>query len=158
MPDERETRPPRLPPRWFVRFAWSVHRSLYRVTAGRIGLWRPKGNRWGAMRLTTTGRRTGRRRSVIVGYFEDGPNLVTMAMNGWGDGEPAWWLNLQAHPDAEVRLADGPRLVRVRAAAGDERSRLWARWREIDKNLDAYAALRSTETAVVVLEPRPGPN
>ena len=37
---------------------------------------RPKGNRWGAMRLTATGRRTGRRRSVIVGYFEDGPNLV----------------------------------------------------------------------------------
>ena len=130
---------------------------MYRVTAGRIGLWRPKGNRWGAMRLTATGRRTGRRRSVIVGYFEDGPNLVAMAMNGWGDGEPAWWLNLQAHPDAEVRLADGPRLVRARAAAGDERSRLWARWREIDKNLDAYAALRSTDTAVVVFEPRPEP-
>jgi deazaflavin-dependent oxidoreductase (nitroreductase family) len=158
MPGERESRPPRFFPRWFVRFAWSVHRSLYRATAGRIGLWRPKGNRWGAMRLTATGRRTGRRRSVIVGYFEDGPKLVTMAMNGWGDGEPAWWLNLQAHPDAEVRLADGPRLVRARAAAGDERSRLWARWREIDKNLDAYAALRSTQTAVVVLEPRPEPH
>ena len=81
MPGERATRSPRLPPRWFVRCAWSVHRGLYRVTAGRIGLWRPKGNRWGAMRLTATGRRTGRRRSVIVGYFEDGPNLVTMAMN-----------------------------------------------------------------------------
>jgi deazaflavin-dependent oxidoreductase (nitroreductase family) len=155
MSGEREARPPWLPPRWFVRFAWSAHRSLYRATAGRIGLWRPKGNRWGAMRLTATGRRTGRRRSVMVGYFEDGPNLVTMAMNGWSDGEPAWWLNLQAHRDAEVRLADGPRRVRARAAAGDERSRLWARWREIDKNLDAYAALRSTETAVVVLEPRP---
>jgi len=150
----RETRPPRLLPRWFVRSAWSVHRGLYRVTAGRIGLWRPKGNRWGALRLTVTGRRTGRRRSVILGYFEDGPDLVTMAMNGWGDGEAAWWLNLQAHPDAEVRLADGPRLVRARAAAGDERARLWARWREIDKNLDAYAALRSTETAVVIFEPR----
>ena len=152
MSGNRETRSPWLPPRWFVRFAWSVHRGLYRVTAGRIGLWRAKGDRWGAMRLTATGRRTGRGRSVIVGYFEDGPDLVTMAMNGWGDGEPAWWLNLQAHPDAEVRLADGPRLVRARAAAGGERSRLWARWREIDKNLDAYAALRSTETAVVVFE------
>src|SRR5262245_1180849 len=41
-------------------------------------------------------------RSVILGYVEDGPNLVTMAMNGWADGEPAWWLNLQAHPDATV--------------------------------------------------------
>jgi len=67
------------------------------------------------MRLTVMGRRTGRRRSVIVGYFEDGPNLVTLAMNGWGQGEPAWWLNLQAHPDAEVALGrraspgEGPR-------------------------------------------------
>lgn len=158
MPGKRKTRPPRRPPRWFVRSFWSVHRGLYRVTAGWIGLWRPKGNRWGAMRVTATGRRTGRPRSVIVGYFEDGPDLVTMAMNGWGDGEPAWWLNLQAYPDAEVRLADGPRLVRARAAAGEERSRLWARWREIDKNLDAYAALRSAETAVVVFEPRPEPH
>ena len=38
----------------------------------------------------------------MVGYFEDGPNLVTMAMNGWADDEPAWWLNLQAHPEASV--------------------------------------------------------
>jgi F420H(2)-dependent quinone reductase len=111
MPGERATRSPRLPPRWFVRCAWSVHRGLYRVTAGRIGLWRPKGNRWGAMRLTAIGRHTGPRRSVIVGYCEDGPNLVTMAMNGWGHGEPAWWLNLRARPDAEVRLAGGARLV-----------------------------------------------
>jgi deazaflavin-dependent oxidoreductase (nitroreductase family) len=154
MRDRREPKPPRVPPRWFIRLAWSVHRGLYRLTGGRVGLWRPRANRWGALRLTTVGRRTGRQRSVIIGYFEDGSNLVAMAMNGWGDGEPAWWLNLLAHPDANVDLADGPRLVRARAAAGDERSRLWARWREIDKDLDAYAALRSSETAVVILEPR----
>ena len=41
-----------------------------------------------------------------------------------------------------------------RAAQGNERERLWARWQEIDKNLDAYAARRSTETAIVILEPR----
>ena len=109
------------------------------------------------MPLTTIGRRTGREHPVIVGYFEDGPNFVTLAMNGWGDGEPAWWLNLQAHPGVRADLADGPRLVSSRAAVGEERDRLWGRWREIDKNLDAYAALRSMETAVVILEPRPGP-
>jgi len=157
MPDGREPKPARLPPRWFIRLAWLVHRGVYRVTGGRVGLWRPRANRWGALRLTTVGRRTGRQRSVIIGYFEDGSKLVTMAMNGWGDGEPAWWLNLLAHPDAKVDLADGPRLVQARAAAGDERSRLWARWRDIDKNLDAYAALRSSETAVVILEPRSAP-
>ena len=106
------------------------------------------------MRLTTIGRRTGQIRSVMVGYFEDGPNLVTMAMNGWGDAEPAWWLNLQAHPDVTVDLVDGPRQVTGRAAQGEERKRLWARWRQLDKHLDGFAARRSMETTVLVLEPR----
>ena len=67
------------------------------------------------------------------------------------------WLNLRAHPDASVVLVDGSRLVRARVAKGDERSRLWGRWREIDAKLDACAALRSSETAVVILESRPEP-
>ncbi|NUU23993.1 MAG: nitroreductase family deazaflavin-dependent oxidoreductase [Streptomycetaceae bacterium] len=142
-----------MPPRWFIRSAWYVHRGLYRVFRGRLGLWRPRERRWGTLRLTTTGRRTGRRRSVILGYLEDGPNLVTLAMNGWGAGEPAWWLNLLENPDATVELVGEQRPVRGHAATGDERSRLWARWRETDANLDAYAALRPSETAVVVLEP-----
>ena len=142
-----------LPPRWFVRLAWFTHRGVYRVTRGRFGLWRPKPGRWGTLRLTTIGRRTGEDRSVMLGYFEDDPNLVTMAMNGWSDGEPAWWLNLQAHSEARVEIAGAEYPVTGRAAKGEERARLWARWGEIDKDLDSYAALRSTETAVVVLEP-----
>ena len=153
MGDQRQKRP-RLPPRWFIRLFWSVHRGLYRATGGRVGLWRPRKKRWGTLRLVTTGRRTGKERSVILGYFEDGPNLVTLAMNGWADSEPVWWLNLQAHPEARADLPDGPCTVLARAAEGAERSRLWTRWQEIDKNLDAYAARRSSETAVVVLEPQ----
>jgi len=78
------------------------------------------------LRLRTVGRRTGQERIAILGYIEDVPNLVTKAMNGWADPEPAWWLNLLAHPDARVDLADGSRLVRGRAATEDERIRLWA--------------------------------
>ena len=90
-----------------------------------------------------------------LGYYEDGPNLVSMAMNGWGAAEPAWWLNLQAHPEAFVELAGGIRReVLGRAAIGEERERMWQRWRELDENLDDYAARRPRETAVVVLEPR----
>jgi deazaflavin-dependent oxidoreductase (nitroreductase family) len=143
-----------LPPRWFIILFWHAHRALVRSTRGRAGLWRPKPNGWGALWLTTTGRRTGRPRQVLVGYFEDGDNLVTLAMNGWGAVEPAWWLNLQAHPVATAQTRDGARVVRARRAQGAERERLWARWTEIDKKLDAYAARRPTETAVVVLEPQ----
>lgn len=134
--------------------AWRVHRGLHRISGGRF-LWTPANKRgWGALQLTTVGRRTGQQRAVIVGYLEDGPRLVTLAMNGWGEGHPAWWLNLEAHPDAVVRLSgQEPRPVRARQAAGDERDRLWRRWRAVDPELDGYAARRSTETPVVVLEP-----
>jgi hypothetical protein len=58
-----------------VRLAWSVHRALVRITGARVGLWGPRDRRWGTLRLTTTtGRRSGRQRSVIVAYLQDGPN------------------------------------------------------------------------------------
>ena len=146
----------RLPPRWFITSFWRAHRWLVRTSKGRRGLWPARPDKWGALRLTTTGRRSGEPRSVIIGYYEDGPNLVSMAMNGWGAAEPAWWLNLQADPRAVVELAGGTRReVLGSAAAGAERDRLWQRWRELDKNLDGYAARRPQETAVVVLAPRP---
>ena len=106
------------------------------------------------MRLTTVGRHSGKKRSVILGYYEDGPNLITMAMNGWKDAEPAWWLNLQAHPDATVELPDSTRAIHGRAAQGDERKRLWGRWREMGDDVDGYATRRPSGTAVVVLEAR----
>jgi deazaflavin-dependent oxidoreductase (nitroreductase family) len=147
-----------LPPRWFIRSAWVIHRALYVLTRGRLGLRPVTPTTWGMMRLTTTGRRSGQARKAILGYFEDGPNLVTMAMNGWGEPEPAWWLNLQAHPDTTVELPDGPRAVHGRAATPDERPRLWARWGEYDgeENLKSWSSRRPGETAVVILEPRTG--
>jgi deazaflavin-dependent oxidoreductase (nitroreductase family) len=150
-----EHRPAKLPPRWFIHAFWRGHRAWYRLTRGRRGLWTPASKRgWGAMRLTVTGRRSGQPRGVMVGYLEDGPDLVVLAMNGWGDGEPAWWLNLQAHPEATVHVAGTPpRPVVAHAAQGAERERLWGLWRQVHADLDAYAALRSTPTAVVVLAP-----
>jgi F420H(2)-dependent quinone reductase len=155
MPTEASTRAPSLPPRWFIRLFWAVQRAVYSVTGGRLGLRAAKADRWGMMCLRTVGRRTGAERKVILGYFEDGPDLVTMAMNGWADPEPAWWLNLQAQPDVTVDLPGGSRAVRARAADPAERPRLWARWAVYDKDLDAFAARRSRETAVVILSPRP---
>jgi F420H(2)-dependent quinone reductase len=105
-----------LPPHWFIRSFWVLQRALYRVSGGRLGLRRATATQWGMMRLQTTGRRSGIERAAILGYVEDGADLVTMAMNGWADPDPAWWLNLQANPDATVEArhahaarARGPR-------------------------------------------------
>ena len=144
-----------LPPRPVIRAAWAVHRGIYRLTGGRKGLRPASDTTWGMLRLRTIGRHSGKERAAILGFFADGPNLVTMAMNGWADPEPAWWLNLQANPLAVVELADGMRRVQGRAATPEERPGLWARWASYDGDkLDAWAARRSRETAVVILEPR----
>jgi deazaflavin-dependent oxidoreductase (nitroreductase family) len=146
------------PPRFLVRTFWMIHRAAFRLSGGRLGLARPaSGKRFGFMRLNTVGRRSGQPRVAIIGYYEDGPNLVTMAMNGWGKAEPAWWLNLQAQPDTTVDLPGGSRAVRARTAAGEERARLWATFRDYPgwgADIGALAARRPNETAVVVLEPR----
>ena len=148
---------PWLPPRWVIRGAWLGHRAIHRLTGGRRGLSLPKpGVAFGHMKLTTVGRRSGKSREAILGYIEDGPNLVTLAMNGWGSPEPAWWLNLQSRPDASVALKNGTRAVHARNAVGEERDRLWAKVKEHSGygDMDGYAVRRTGETAVVVLEPR----
>lgn len=146
---------PKVPPRWFVRTAWVVHRALYRVTGGRFGLTRPRPGKYGMLRLHTTGRRSGRPRAVIVAYYQDGANLITMAMNGWDEPHPAWWLNLRAHPEAVVDLPSGTRAVRAREAHGIERERLWAGFDAYSEGptMEAYSRRRSRRTPVIVLEP-----
>lgn len=144
---------PYLPPRWVITSAWKIHRALYRLSRGRFGLRSPKSDRYGMAQLTTTGRHSGANRSVLIAYYQDGNDLVTMAMNGWGPAEPAWWLNLLAEPTAHLVTPDGPVPITARAAVGPERDRLWQRWAQIDKGLDQLAARRPNETAVVILTP-----
>lgn len=145
---------PKLPPAWFKHAFWRVHRALCRLSGGRF-LWTPASKRgWGAMHLTTVGRKSGKERNVIVAYLEDGPNVTGLAMNGWDDGHPAWWLNLEAHPDAVIRLPhQRPRRAHARLAVGDERERLWQRWLSIEPEDEAFARRRSVETPVIVFEP-----
>ena len=69
-----KTGSPKMPPRWFVHTFWRVHRGLYRLSRGRF-LWTAASKRgWGALSITTVGRRSGKERSVIVGYLADGWN------------------------------------------------------------------------------------
>jgi len=149
----KPAKPGRVPPKIVILGAWKAHRAILRLTGGRRGLWVATPTTWGTLRLTTVGRKSGKRREAIVGYFEDGENLVTLAMNGWMAPEPAWWLNLQAQPDVVVELKDGVRDVHAREAVGDERERLMDVWRTYG-DYDAFAAKRPNPTAVVVLEPR----
>ena len=152
-----EAKPSPKVPHWLIRTIWLVHRRAYAITGGRFGLRTPTASRWGMLRLTTVGRQTGRTRVAILGFIADGRNIVVPAMNGWMDAEPAWWLNLQAHPEAIMTLPGGEtREVVARAAEPGERERLWRALVNLGTAAytDANAATRSRETAIVIFEPR----
>jgi deazaflavin-dependent oxidoreductase (nitroreductase family) len=144
------TKRPTLPPNWFIRFAWAAHRAIFRWTGGRRGVWKATPEKWGTFRLHTIGRASGKERIAILGYHEDGSNIVTVAMNGWMEGDPAWWRNLQAKPDATIELKGERRQVRARPARPDEEARLWA----LFPGNKPFVVNRDTVTPLVVLEPR----
>lgn len=143
-------------PRWMVKTVWKGHRALYRLSRGRFGLRPPTADKYGMLWLRTVGRKTGLERRVVLAYFEDGADLIVVPMNGWADPEPAWWLNLQAKPQAVVDMPGETRVVRARVASAEERARLWkiASRGPWGSDMDNYAAGRNRETKIVILEPR----
>lgn len=107
------------------------------------------------MHVTIVGRTSRRDRGVIVGYLEDGPTPVVLAINGWDEGQPAWSRNLEAHSDAVIRLKGRPaRLVRARRVDGEAHDRLWRLWTDVDEGREILAAFRSADTPVTFFEPR----
>ena len=103
--------------------------------------------------ITTTGRRSGQRRSTPLGYLEYGDAFAVLASNAGSDRTPAWWLNLQADPRAEI-LADGTRrAVRARQADAAEDEALWKTFAGLNPGFDEYRRLTERPIPVVILEP-----
>lgn len=55
--------------------------------------------------LTTTGRRTGQRRTTPMMYVPDGDRLLVIASNAGAPAHPDWYLNLVADPKVTVEVA-----------------------------------------------------
>lgn len=130
----------------------AIHRSILRLTGGRAG--------WTAsdmpvLELTTTGRRTGRPRSVMLtSPVQEGTTLVVVASRGGDHNPPAWFLNLQDNPDVAVKLQGSlTRPMHARVANADERTRLWPLVIADHKNYADYQARTTREIALVLLEP-----
>ena len=71
-----QKRPP-VVPRWLVRTIWIVHRAAYRSPVAGSACGPSDRHAVGDASAQTVGRRSGRKRVAIVGYIEDGPNMVT---------------------------------------------------------------------------------
>ena len=139
----------------FVRLATrhlgALHRFLYTVSGGRIG-----SRIWGLeiLLLTTTGRRSGRARTVPLCSLRDGETLVVIASYGGLDRSPSWWLNLQSDPRATAQLGRSTHDVVAREASPDERERLWAQLTARAPGYLDYQRRTTRRIPVVLLEPR----
>ena len=104
--------------------------------------------------LTTTGRRSGQPRSTPVACFIDGDDLVVAGMNLGRTNQPAWALNLQAQPDAQVTVGGQTIDITAQLAAGDRRERLWQRWLDLQPSAEAFRQLAEREIPLFVLSRR----
>jgi deazaflavin-dependent oxidoreductase (nitroreductase family) len=134
-----------------VELFWRLHPRIYRWSGGRIG-----GRVLGlpVLLLTTTGRRTSKPRTIALTYLPKGESCVVIASYVGEPRHPAWYLNLQKSPQAEIRIGSRCIPVLAREATGEERSQLWD---EAVSKLGDYAEYQKrTERRipVVVLDPR----
>lgn len=129
----------------------AIHRGVLRISGGRVG-W--SASNMPVLELTTTGRKTGRPRSVMLtSPAQDGATLVVVASRGGDDRPPAWFLNLQANPEVAVTLRGEPtQRMRARVATPEERSRLWPRVVADHQNYAAYQTKTTRELPLVLLE------
>ena len=104
--------------------------------------------------LTTVGRKSGQRRTSMVGapIVED-DMVVIVASYAAGPTNPQWYYNLLANPDVELTIKDRTRPMVAHEAEGDERTELWQRVAAVS-GLDKYQARTSRRIPVVVLRPR----
>jgi F420H(2)-dependent quinone reductase len=133
-----------------------THARLVRLSGGRI---RRSFLFTGGMPIlvvTTVGRKSGKTRSTPVGYIEHGDSFVVLASNAGNDRSPAWWLNLQADPHAEVLVGRRRFAVESRRADPTEEAALWSEFARLNPGFDEYRNLTERQIPVVLLEVRRG--
>jgi F420H(2)-dependent quinone reductase len=140
---------PKLANRPGSRLFSKLHARLMRVSRGRLGRF------LGAdvLVLRTTGRKSGQLRENPLMYVRHGDAWVVAASNAAAARTPAWWLNLQAEPLAEVVVRGGSHRIRAREATDDEVAEVWPRLVEMYWGFEHYTTISERKFPVVMLEP-----
>lgn len=129
-----------------------VHRAVLRASGGRIG------NRLLGMtsvELHTTGRRSGKRRSVMLTSPISGPDrVVLIASKGGDDRHPDWYRNLVDQPEVELTIDGETTPWRARTATPEEKAALWPEITSTYKGYASYQKRTDRDIPVVICEPR----
>ena len=136
--------------RLMIKVTSALNKCLYRATGGVIGGRFGKAN---ILLLTTTGRKSGRKRTTPLLYLKDGDDFVLIASNAGDDRNPGWWVNLKADPHGRVQVGWAKTSVTARQASAEEKARLWPRITDVYPGYDEYTTRTTREIPVVLLTP-----
>ena len=132
------------------KLVFSIAAALYRLTGGRIG---GKVQGLPVLLLTTTGRKSGKRRVTPVGYFEADGGYVIVASNAGFDNHPGWYHNLKHNSRVTFEIRGRRATALAETAEPDRRARLWARLMELAPGYGAYQRRTRREIPIVLLQP-----
>ena len=127
-----------------------MHRLLFRISGGRL-LGRLEGS--GVLILVTMGRKSGRRVSSPLLYFEfeEGGELIVVASN-YGQGHhPEWYLNIATDPKVLVETPRGSFAAEARITRGQERAELYDKVAAKNPRFARYRDYTDREIPVVAL-------
>lgn len=128
----------------------AMHRSVYKLSGGRIA------GSFGAstvILLTTTGRKTGKKRTLPLIGVDHGDGWGIIASASGHDTHPAWYLNLEANPQATVTVGSTEHPVVARVLEGDERQQVWDQAVEANADYAEYQKVTDRVIPVLALEP-----
>jgi len=133
-----------------MKVVTGIDARVYRMSGGRL---RGKMEDLSVLVLEHTGRKSGTVREAPLLYLPDGQDLVIVASRGGSDATPAWWLNLQAHPQAAVTIGREKRAVIARIATDEERTRLWPELVRGYRHYEVYQSRTQRQIPVIILSP-----
>lgn len=130
-----------------------IHKALLTLSFGKIG---QKVGGMPVLKLTTTGRKSGEARSVMLtSPVQVGDSIVIVASKGGEDTHPAWYLNLLAKPEVQVEWkGDAAKPMIATAATAAEKAELWPKIVAAYRGYDGYQHKTQRDIPVVICEPR----
>ena len=135
-----------------IRIISKIHGHIYRISRGRFG---QRFGKMGFLLLTTTGRKSGKNRSIPLPVIPVGPNYILVASFGGNPSNPAWLLNIRSNP--EVCISIGSKIMRSKAtiieSTEDGYEELWSKAIAIYEGYHDYKKATSRQIPIVVIAP-----
>jgi deazaflavin-dependent oxidoreductase (nitroreductase family) len=134
-----------------ARIVTGFHEAVFRLTNGRLA---NRGFGMPVLILTSTGRKTGKRRTtMLTSPVQDGERIVLVASYGGDDRHPTWFLNVRDNPDVEITMDGKTRSMRARVASPEEKADLWPRVVAAYSGYGQYQRRTDRDIPLVICEP-----